>query len=181
LAAGKLLSSVGRDEDAMTALADAGPIPEASVERGRIYLRRGNAERAAEELTAATTKLPANAEAFALLGQAEDRQGHVEKAEAAFKTAARLAPGLGEVRYRLGRLLLDRGAAAAALPHLRAAAEHAPVTATWRADLYFQLGFAEQRQGSRERTAAAFRRYLELAPSDAPARAEVMKQLASAP
>ena len=168
----------------MTALADAGSIPEAGVERARIYLRRGNTERAVEELTLATAKLPANAELFALLGQAEDRLGHVEKAESAFKMAARLAPTLGEVRYRLGRLLLDRGAAGTALPHLRAAAEHAPAAAPWRADLYFQLGFAEQRQGSRERTQAAFRRYLELAPPDAPARAEVLKQLgapASAP
>ncbi|HEX2661127.1 MAG TPA: tetratricopeptide repeat protein, partial [Polyangia bacterium] len=177
LAAGRLLALVGRDEEAMTALADVGPIPEASIERARIHLRRGNAERAAEELTGATAKLPSNAEAFALLGQAEDRLGHVDKAETAFKTAARLQPTLGEVRYRLGRLLLDRGAAAAALPHLRAAAEHTPAAATWRADLYFQLGFAEQRQGSRERTQAAFRRYLELAPPDAPARAEVLKQL----
>jgi len=184
LASGRLLASVGRDEEAMTALAEAGPIPEASIERARIYLRRGNTERAAEELTLATAKLPSNAEAFALLGQAEDRLGHIEKAEAAFKTAARLAPTLAEVRYRLGRLLLDRGAAGTALPHLRAAAEHAPAAAPWRADLYFQLGFAEQRQGSRERTQAAFRRYLELAAPDAPARAEVLRQLgepASAP
>ncbi|HEY8924678.1 MAG TPA: tetratricopeptide repeat protein [Polyangia bacterium] len=174
---GRILASMGRDDEAMTALAEAREIPEAAVERGRIDLRRGNLDRAVQELTAATAKLPAHAEAFLLLGQAEDRLGQIDKAEAAYRTSARLSPGLGEVRYRLGRLLFDRGTVAAALPHLRAAAEHVPAAASWRADLYFQLGFAEQRQGGRDRAAAAFRRYLELAPADAPARAEVLKQL----
>jgi tetratricopeptide (TPR) repeat protein len=175
---GRVLASLGRDDEAMTALGEARDIPEAGIERGRIHLRRGNLDQAVAELTTATLKLATNADAFLLLGQAQDRLGQSDKAEAAFKVAARLAPALGEVRYRLGRLLLDRGAAGAALPHLRAASEHLPATATWRADLYFQLGFAEQRQGSRERATAAFRRYLELAPPDAPARTEVKRQLA---
>jgi len=174
---GRILASMGRDDEALTALAEAREIPEAAVERGRIDLRRGNLDRAVQELTAATAKLPANAEAFLLLGQAEDRLGQIDKAETAYRTSARLSPGLAEVRYRLGRLLFDRGTVAAALPHLRAAAERVAATASWRADLYFQLGFAEQRQGARDRATAAFRRYLELAPTDAPARAEVLKQL----
>jgi len=181
LEVGRVLSSLGRDEEAMAALGDTGDLPEANVERGRIALRRGNTDKAVDELTVATARLPGNAEAFLLLGQAEDRLGHSAQAEAAFKTTARLLPASGEARYRLGRLLLDRGAVAASLPHLRAATEHAPAAAPWRADAYFQLGFAEQRQGNRERSVAAFRRYLELAPSDAPARGEVEKQLGAAP
>jgi|GEM_PF-3394699 len=189
LEVGRVLSALGRDEEAMAALGNTGDLPsdvssglpEASVERGRIALRRGNADKAVDELTAATARLPGNAEAFLLLGQAEDRLGHADKAEAAFKTTARLLPTSGEAHYRLGRLLLDRGAVAASLPHLRSATERAPVTAPWRADAYFQLGFAEQRQGNRERSVAAFRRYLELAPSDAPARGEVEKQLGGPP
>lgn len=175
---GRVLASLGRDDEALMALGEAHDIPEAGIERGRIHLRRGNLDQAVAELTTATTKLATNPDAFLLLGQAQDRLGQADKAEAALKAASRLAPALAEVRYRLGRLLLDRGAAAAALPHLRAAAEHVPATATWRADLYFQLGFAEQRQGSHERATVAFRRYLELAPPDAPARAEVRRQLA---
>jgi len=178
---GRVLASLGRDEEAMAALAETGDLPEAHVERGRIALRRGNTDRAVDELTAATARLPGNGEAFLLLGQAEDRLGHTDKAEAAFKTTARLLPGSGEAHYRLGRLLLDRGAVAAALPHLRAATDHAPAAAAWRPDAYFQLGFAEQRQGNRERSVAGFRRYLELAPGDAPARDEVMKQLGKGP
>jgi tetratricopeptide (TPR) repeat protein len=177
LEVGRVLAALGRDEEAMGVLGDTGDLPEASVERGRIALRRGNTEKAVDELTVATARLPGNADAFLLLGQAEDRLGHADKAEAAFKTTTRLLPASGEAHYRLGRLLLDRGSVAAALPHLRAATDRAPATAAWRADAYFQLGFAEQRQGNRERSVAAFRRYLELAPSDAPARGEVEKQL----
>src|SRR3569623_1141988 len=177
LEVGRVLAALGRDEEAMGVLGDTGDLPEASVERGRIALRRGNTEKAVDELTVATARLPGNADAFLLLGQAEDRLGHADKAEAAFKTTTRLLPASGEAHYRLGRLLLARGSVAAALPHLRAATDRAPATAAWRADAYFQLGFAAQRQGNRERSVAAFRRYLELAPSDAPARGEVEKQL----
>jgi cytochrome c-type biogenesis protein CcmH/NrfG len=134
-----------------------------------------------KELSAATSHLPSNAEAHLLLGQAEDRLGHVARAESAWKTAVRLAPSSAEARYRLGRLEMDRGQATSALPQLRAAAEHLPATGatdlSWRADLYFQLGFAETRQGSRDRALAAFRRYLDVAPGDAPARVEVTRQI----
>jgi tetratricopeptide (TPR) repeat protein len=185
---GRALAALGRDEEALSALAQAREIPEASVERGRILLRRGDLESAAKELATATTSLPTHAEAFLLLGQAEDRLGHVTRAEAAWKSAVRLAPTSAESRYRLGRLEMDHGQAAQALPHLRAAAEHiGPKSATtaataatepsWRPDFYFQLGFAELHQGSRDRALAAFRRYLEVAPQDAPARVEVTRQI----
>ncbi|MEO8213811.1 MAG: tetratricopeptide repeat protein, partial [Myxococcales bacterium] len=202
---GRALSALGRDEDALAALSQAQDLPEAAVERGRILLRRGDAEAASKQLGAATARLPAHAEAFLLLGDAEDRLGHALRAEAAWRTAVKLAPTSAEARYRLGRLEMDRGQAAAALPQLRAAADHLPgrelgrdkpaatVTATtgaapavpapappaWRADLFFQLGFAELRQGARDRALLAFKRYLEIAPADAPARAEVNRQVSA--
>ncbi|MES1204323.1 MAG: tetratricopeptide repeat protein [Pseudomonadota bacterium] len=179
---GRALGALGRDEEALAALAQARDIPESGVERGRILLRRGDLEGAARDLAAATARLPAHAEAHLLLGQAEDRLGHVTRAEAAWRIAVKVAPAAPEPRYRLGRLEMDQGRAAAALPNLRAAALHlgargAPGGAAWMTDLYFQLGFAETRQGSRDRALAAFRRYLELAPADAPARGEVTRQL----
>jgi tetratricopeptide (TPR) repeat protein len=180
---GRALAALGRDEEALSALAQAREIPEAGVERGRILLRRGDVEAAAKELSTATSSLPTHAEAFLLLGQAEDRLGHVTRAEAAWKSAVRLTPTSAESRYRLGRLQMDHSQATVALPHLRAAAEHigprgtGPAEPSWRPDLYFQLGFAEIRQGSRDRALAAFRRYLEVAPQDAPARVEVTRQI----
>ena len=87
-------------------------------------------------------------------------------------------PGSNEAHYRLGRLQMEHGQSAAALRELRAAADALPAEGIWRVDLFFQLGFAEKRQGSPARAQAAFRRYLELAPPDAPARAEITRQLA---
>jgi predicted TPR repeat methyltransferase len=87
-------------------------------------------------------------------------------------------PGSSEARYRLGRLEVEHAQTGAALRELRAAAETLPAEGAWRADLFFQLGFAEKRQGTPARAQAAFRRYLELAPPDAPARAEITRQLA---
>lgn len=176
---GRALGVLGRDEDALATLVQARDLPEAALERGRIRLRRGDAETAARELKAATAALPNSADAWFLLGEAEDRLGHASKAEAAWRTAVKLAPDAAEARYRLGRLELERGLATAALPHLRAASASLPAQAAvpWRADLYFQLGFAEKSRGSRPAAAAAFRRYLELAPADAPARAEAANQL----
>ncbi|MEO5767229.1 MAG: hypothetical protein ABIS92_02665, partial [Polyangia bacterium] len=55
----------------------------------------------------------------------------------------------------------------------------APAPPAWRADLFFQLGFAELRQGGRDRALLAFKRYLEIAPADAPARAEVNRQVSA--
>ncbi len=178
---GRALATLGRDEEALSALAQASAIPEAAVERGRILLRRGDVEAASRELTGVSARLPSNAEAFLLLGQAEDRLGHAARAEAAWRAAVRLAPSSTESRYRLGRLQMDHGQGAAALANLRVAAEHLGTTdsglPSWRPDLYFQLGFAELRQGSKDKGITAFKRYLDIAPADAPARAEVARQI----
>ena len=184
---GRALAALGRAEDALSALSLADEIPEAAVERGRILLRRGDLEAAARELSNATERLPSHAEAFLMLGQAEDRLGHVTRAESAWKTAVRLAPRSAESRYRLGRLQMDEGQAQAALINLRAATEHLPVAISsdqtlpiapdWRPDFYFQLAFAELRKGTSDRALAAFKRYLQLAAPDAPARAEVLRQV----
>jgi tetratricopeptide (TPR) repeat protein len=175
---GRALGVLGRDEEALTALAEAAPLPAAGIERGRILVRRGDFEGGASVLSAALAKLPGNGEAFLWLGIAEDRLGQVAAAEAAWRSAVRLSPTSSEARYRLGRLEMEHGQPAAALRELRAAAENLPAEGGWRADLFFQLGFAEKRQGSPSRALGAFRRYLELAPPDAPARAEVTSQLA---
>jgi tetratricopeptide (TPR) repeat protein len=184
---GRALAALGRDDDALAAFAEARGIPEATVERGRILLKRGDYEGAAAELRTATGKLPGNGDAFLLLGLTEERLGAPARAEAAWRTAMRVAQGSagagagagagGEARYRLGRLEMERGQAAAALPHLRAAAARVAATDPWRVDLYFQLGVAERSRGTRPAAIAAFRRYLELAPPEAPARVEVTRKL----
>ena len=61
----------------------------------------------------------------------------------------------------------------------RQAAAKAPEKASWRVDAFYQLGYAEITAGTRSQAAVALRKYLELAPPDAPARPEVDKKLQS--
>jgi hypothetical protein len=90
----------------------------------------------------------------------------------------RVRSDLPEAHYRLGRYELDQGRAKVALPHLRQAASKLPEGAAWGVDLHFQLGTAELAAGSRSGAAGAFKRYLEAAPPDAPARPEAEKHVA---
>ena len=60
---------------------------------------------------------------------------------------------------------------------LRLAAPKVPANAVWTPDLYFQLGYAERARGTRPAAVAALKKYLTLAPSDAPARHEVEQLL----
>jgi tetratricopeptide (TPR) repeat protein len=122
---------------------------------------------------------PGNGDGWLLLGNAYDRLGLPTKAEAAWKSAIRNDAAAPEAHYRLGRLQMDQGLAGAALAQLRVAAPKVPPAAGWTADFYFQLGFAEKSKGSRPAAVAALKKYLTLAPSDAPSRHEVERVLAS--
>jgi hypothetical protein len=68
---------------------------------------------------------------------------------------------------------MDQGQTGAALAQLRLAAPKLPENAVWTPDFYFQLGYAERARGTRPAAVAALKKYLTLAPSDAPARHEV--------
>ena len=52
-----------------------------------------------------------------------------------------------------------------------------PASAPWEGELYFQLGHAELLAGSKPAALTAFKRYLELAPQDAPSRPEAVRQV----
>jgi hypothetical protein len=52
-----------------------------------------------------------------------------------------------------------------------------PANAPWESEVYFQLGQAELLTGSKSASLAAFKKYLELAPQDAPSRPEAMRQV----
>jgi tetratricopeptide (TPR) repeat protein len=173
----KVLGATGREDDAIEELLQAGSIPEARIERGRLLLRRGQLGGAADELEVAAKMQAGNGIAWLLLGNVRDRLGQTAAAEAAWKMALKLAPENAEAHYRYGRLLVDRGQVAAALPHLHAAEGKEPPGSSWGADLYFQVGFAERAAGARHAAAAAYRKYLAMAPADAPSRVEAERQL----
>ena len=174
---GRALLESGSADEGLAELELAPTLAAASVERARVFLRRGDAERAVGPLEVAVKQAPTNAEAWLLLGNAYDRLGTTAKAEAAWKSAVKADGSASEPRYRLGRLLMDQGQTGAALLQLRLAVPKLPPNAVWAPDFYFQLGYAERARGTRPAATAALKKYLTLAPSDAPARHEVEQAL----
>jgi tetratricopeptide (TPR) repeat protein len=73
---------------------------------------------------------------------------------------------------------LDRAKPAAAIEHFRRAAAKAPEQAPWRADVHFQLAQAEVLTGAKAAALVDFKKYLEIAPPNAPARPEATQQVA---
>ncbi len=170
---GRALLESGSSDEGLAELELAPTLAAAAVERARVFLRRGDAERAVGPLEVAVKQAPNNAEAWLLLGNAYDRLGTTAKAEAAWRSAIKADASLSEPHYRLGRSLMDQGQTGAALAQLRLAAPKLPANAVWTPDFYFQLGYAERARGTRPAAVAALKKYLTLAPSDAPARHEV--------
>jgi tetratricopeptide (TPR) repeat protein len=177
LAFARALLKVGRESEAMTALDGATALPDGLIERGRALYRKGDYERALSDFQGATKLAPRDARAWTWRGMSHAKLGEAEKAADAWTTALKLAPDDAETHYRLGHFQLDKGRVKDALDHLRKAASRMPEKPEWEAELYFQLGTAEATGGSRPAAAAAFQRYLDLAPQDAPARPEVEKQI----
>jgi tetratricopeptide (TPR) repeat protein len=73
---------------------------------------------------------------------------------------------------------MDHGRPKEAIEHFRKAIAKMPASAPWESELYFQLGQAELLTGSKPAALAAFKKYVELAPQDAPSRPEAMRQVA---
>ncbi|HEX3695214.1 MAG TPA: tetratricopeptide repeat protein [Polyangia bacterium] len=176
---GRALAAGGSEEKALAEYEQAGALPEAMVARGRLLVARGDTDHAVPILEAAVKVAPGNGDGWMLLGSAYDRIGATAKAVAAWRAAAHAAPDNGEVAYHLGRWEMDQGQVAAAVGHLRQAAAKAPPGVQWLSDLYYQLGVAEKSKGARAAAVAAFKKYLTLAPAEAPSRHEVQQQLVS--
>jgi tetratricopeptide (TPR) repeat protein len=176
---GRALLETGSAEEGLAELEQAPTVAAASIERARVFLRRGDAERAVGPLELAVKQAPGSADAWLLLGNAYDRLGTPAKADAAWRSAIKTDPAAPEPHYRLGRLQMDQGQPGAALGQLRLAAGKVPQNSVWTADFYFQLGFAEKARGTRPAAMAALKKYLAIAPADAPSRHEVEQLLGS--
>ncbi len=177
LTLGRALVRAGQEDEALIAFEQASVLPEAWVEHGRVLLRRNDLEKALIDFATAGRAAPKMWEAFLLQGTCLDLMGQNDQAAVAWEHALRVAPTEPEAAYRLGRLEMDHGRAARALPLLRLATTKASDKINWRAEAYFQLGYAELAAGTKAAAAVALKKYIELAPTDAPARPEVEKQL----
>ena len=174
---GRMLVKLGKEQEAMLFLSKAESIPQARLERGRLYFRKGEVDKANADFQAAAAGLPDQVEPFLLQAMCFDKLGQKDKAELAWRSALKINPDEPESHYRLGRQEMDRGKPALALDHLRKAANKLQEKTSWESDLYFQLGQGELLSGSKPAALAAFLKYLEVAPDDAPARPEAMDQI----
>ena len=178
LAFGQLLDKLGKQAEAMQSFANALSLPEARMARGRIYYRSGDLESALADFQSASKMTPTDAEPIILQGLCHDKMGNAAKAEEAWRAALRADTSAPEPHYRLGRMELDRAKPAPAIDHFRKAAAKVPEQADWRADLCFQLAQAELLTGAKAAALADFKKYLDIAPPDAPARPEAKQQVA---
>src|SRR4029077_13027739 len=78
---GRALLESGSADEALSELEQAPTMAVAAIERARVFLRRGDAERAVGPLELAVKQAPTNGEAWLLLGNAYDRLGTPAQAE----------------------------------------------------------------------------------------------------
>ncbi len=120
--------------------------PEA-LRRGDAELRAGRVAEAIRLLETAATQLPADAEVWNRLGMAYHAAGRLPEAEKAYLRALEFNRNLFDVRFNLGELRLEQGAAREAeaefRTYLNAAPENARNSDAWRG---VGLALAAQRQ-----------------------------------
>ncbi|HXU82392.1 MAG TPA: tetratricopeptide repeat protein, partial [Polyangia bacterium] len=177
LALGRALLKMGKEPEAMSSFDAAASLPDALVERGKVFYRKGDYDKSLADFGNATKLNPKDPKAWLGLGLSHDRLGELDKASEAWTTALKLAPDDAETQYRLGKFELDKGRVKSAVEHLKAAAARIPEKADWEAELYFQLGTAEITAGAKPAALAAFKKYLEVAPKDAASRPEAQRQI----
>ena len=177
LSLGKVLLKMGKEPEAMSALDAAATLPDALIERGKVFYRKGDYDKSQADFGSAAKLAPKDPRAWLGLGLSYDRLGEADQASEAWKTALRLAPDDPETHYRIGKFELDKGRVKSAIDHLKIAVAHVPEKTDWEPELYFQLGTAEVTGGSKPAALAAFKKYLEIAPKDAPSLPEAKRQV----
>jgi tetratricopeptide (TPR) repeat protein len=102
-------------------LTDDGETPELVYLRGLAELLDGRMERAVQWLGRAARSLPGNPAVLSNLGEAQRREGSLERAEISLRKAISLQPDYGAAHYNLGCVLLERDEPQAALDEFTAA------------------------------------------------------------
>ncbi len=134
--------------------------------RGTRALEAGQIAVALAELGAAVAADPADADAWANLGIARERQGDLRGAEEAYRKAIALAPEAPRPRYNLGTLLAQRGEAREAIEQLAAAVRLAPDFK----DARINLATAEADRGDAQAALTQYDEILRRDPGDAAVR-----------
>ncbi len=162
-------------EDASQAALRIDPdLPEALNTRGRVLLKRGNAEAATEQFRKALVISPRSAESYNGLGDALESLQDYGKAEAAYRKAIALRPSDWVAYKRLGLFYYKRNNFAAAAAEFRNVIDLTPDNAQGYGNLAVMQVLLDQRQEA----VTSFRKAIELAPDNVRIRNNLGKLLA---
>lgn len=162
-------------EDASQAALRIDPnLPEALNTRGRVLLKKGDAQAATEQFRKALVISPRSAESYDGLGDALVSLPDYAQAEAAYRTAIALRPGDWVAYKRLGLFYYQRNDFAAAAAEFQKVIDLTPDNAQGHGNLGVMQVFLDLRQDAER----SFRKALELAPDNVPIRVNLGKLLA---
>jgi predicted Zn finger-like uncharacterized protein len=181
LALGHALEEVAKLDQAVSEYQVARRPPveaEATLGRARIMVRMGATRDALAELNGLIRDNKLRPQALLLAGDAYTDLQMADKARHAYEDAVKYGPHIGEAAFKLGRALHDATRRKPAIEMLERALKLGGDHAPYAVEAFLLLGDAH-REG-RENAAAVhdYGRYLELAPPDAPGRAEVTREVA---
>lgn len=145
----------GADDEAIGAWREAlrtGDDAQVRANLGSALLRAGRKEEARAELERALAARPGDARAWCDWGEVlRVRFGDGRAAEAAFRRAVELAPGMAEAHLGLGRVLGAFGDHEGALAEIEAALGLAAPNVAWRADAERDVAVEHMRKVEKER------------------------------
>jgi len=178
---GRILEGLNKLDQAMTEYNLARRPPseaQAALGRARILVRMGATKDALAELAALAKNPATRAAALILEGDAHADLRETDKARKAYEDAAKADAKSGEAAFKLGRALIDAGKRKPAITELERALKLVEDRAPWAAEAYLLLGDAHRESKETPSALKAYKRYLEIAPADAPPRNEVKKHIA---
>jgi tetratricopeptide (TPR) repeat protein len=150
---------------------------EASIGRARIMVRMGATRDALADLTQLAQNPKLRAQALLLEGDCFADLSQKDKARKAYEDAVKASPDSGEAAFKLGRIYLDGGRRHDAVVMLEKALKLSGDQAPFAVEAWLLAGDAHRESKERDAAVRAYKKYLELAPADAPSRTEVSRQL----
>jgi predicted Zn finger-like uncharacterized protein len=149
----------------------------ATLGRARIMVRMGAARDALADLNELVRDNKLRAQALLLAGDCWADLQQPDKARHAYEDALRFGPQIGEAAFKYGRALHDAGRRKPAIEILQRAVSLGEDKAPWSAEAHLLLGDAHRESKENADAVRAYRRYLDLAPPDAPQRSEVTRHI----
>ncbi len=150
---------------------------EAQLGRARILVRMGATKDALAELNALARDPKLRSQALLLTGDCYTDLQQGDRARHAYEEAVHVAPASGDAAFKLGMAYHDAGRRRDTIAQLERALKLGGDKAAYAAEAFLTIGDAYREGHENDAAVKAYRRYLELAPADAPARAEVQKHI----